>query len=636
MQSSKKKPLIVAGFLVLFSLAVVVPNYTQIKSKALRLKAWASAQKRKRVTKGNFTDFTLLDHNGEIQMLYRNADAKAVVIIAQLNGCPIIQKYAPKIRELVKSFESRGVRFLMINPNLTDDRASLIQEAKEYDFGVPILMDPSQIVTRELGLTRSAEVVIISTDGWNVVYRGPIDDQIGFEVNRQKSNSRPLEEALEAVLGSRTVQAAEFAAKGCALTLKKDQIKSYAKEIRPIFEDRCVSCHSGAGGFKPDLTEYRRIKNWTSMIRETLFTDRMPPFSADTFYGEYENDISLTPDQKRLLVDWIDQGAPGPTGEDLPMENSKGKYKQHFIATHEPVFSAKMPEPFSIPPEGTVEYNYIQIAGPLVEDIWVSAFVTNTTNPRQLHHESLMVTPNPLSHYRKAAAPLRNEQAAQLNTDGDMDNFVLKGIMREENTDPDFNRFQVWAAGRPKVTFTQKGTRYYLPKGHYLILETHYMGTGKSETEQTTIDFYGEKENLGYRKQKAHMLRILNFQIPAGAKSHKILTKPWVLPFDIELHAFMGHLHIRGKSERLILKDENGERTIGSIPNYYYAWQVGSALKLKKPMKIKKGSQLIGECVYDNSAQNPNNPDPEKEVRFGQTVDRAEMCLLHLSYSAAQ
>lgn len=109
-------------------------------------------------------DFTLLDHEGRSHSLYRKTDAKAVVIIGQGNSCPIIQKYSQRIRELAVQYGGKDVEVLLINANTQDTRKAIAKEATEFNYGAPILMDPSQVVTRSLGITRTAEAVIVEPE----------------------------------------------------------------------------------------------------------------------------------------------------------------------------------------------------------------------------------------------------------------------------------------------------------------------------------------------------------------------------------------------------------------------------------------------------------------------------------------
>lgn len=584
---------------------------------------------------GGVGDFVLLDHNGDIQKLFLNSNAKAVVIIAYGNSCPIIQKYSKRINELNEKYSKLGVVFLMIDPNLQDTRADIIAEAKEYGFNVPILLDPSQIVTKSLGFTRTSEAVIISPRKWEVVYRGAIDDRIGFEVDKQIAQNNYLSAALDKVIADKEIDFEPAPAKGCAFTFFEQKNISYTKTIAPIVAKKCLNCHSSKGDFPPKLDDYEKLRGWATMIRETLFTDRMPPFSVDPHYGKYSDDISLSAEQKRLLVQWIDAG--------LPRDGTKDPLTSFVALTSlvklkklgKPLYEASMTEAQKIPPGGMIEYMYYQLGGPIPRDMWITSQYVSSSSPRQLHHETLIITSKPLKFFIKRANKIRDDEAARANTDGDVPLYLLKSLKRyEQKHNPEYVRAQIWAAGRLQPFNASPGSVLFLPKGHYLILVTHYMGTGKEDSEQTSIKFFGSTQRPKNLKQyRTETLTQWHFEIPPQQKKYLVNTKPYQVPRDIELVALLGHMHMRGRAIKFIKTDTMGEsKIILSIPNYYYKWQVGSQLIPKKPILIKAGSTLTATCEYDNSAENPNNPDPEKTVRFGQRSDRTEMCLFSIGY----
>lgn len=583
-------------------------------------------------------DFTLLDHEGNIQMLYRNADAKYVVIIAHGNSCPIVQKYAASVRELKKQFGKDGVVFYMINANQTDDRTSIIKDAADYNYDVPILLDSSQIVSEALGLTRTSEAVVISTEKWKVEYRGAIDDRVGFGVDKQISKNRYLEDALISLLSGRTIANADVPAKGCSITYQKIDKISYTRDIIPILMDKCLVCHSEAGGFPPFFKNHGELSSWASMIKETLITDRMPPYSSDSHYSEFTNEVSLSPQQKSLLVKWINSGLPveSASEEKINLQDAIKKTIKPDTSKLPPLLlEVSVAEPVQIPPKGIPEYQYFQLGEALKEDLWVSAIEVKTTNPRQLHHESLLVSEKPLSAYIEK----KNEVLAGKNMPEDSRNKQLimysnpsiytKEFLKQDNTKRDNFVAQIWAKGKVQPQVFPHNTFGFIPKGSYLLLETHHMGSGRAETERTTVKLYGFKSKPENMKRIFHRKsRTFQVKIPANTKKHIVYSKPWAPILPLKILNWRGHLHMRGKAIKVLKEDKLGKRTvIASIPNYFYGWQTGNELIFKVPVRVEVGEKIISECEYDNSSMNPSNPDPNKAVEWGQRHDENEMCL---------
>lgn len=590
--------------------------------------------------KGEISDFALLDHNGVFQQLYRHSDAKAVVIISQGNDCPIIQKYGKTINEIKKKFENQNVVFYLMNSNLGDNRQALIDEAKKYGYELPILMDPSQIIAELLGITRTAEAVVINPQGWKIIYRGAISDRLDYGADKQAARNNYLSDFLDSHLAGKVSNVTPAPAKGCLTSFQKPDL-SYEKSVAPIISAKCLNCHSEAGGYLPHFNSYDKMKNWVAMSKETLYTDRMPPFSADTHYGKFRNDISLSPEEKRTLVKWFEAGAPKDgTTDPLTAKSVQNKFTEKKMAmkNSEPIYTVTM-EPKKIPPGGEIEYQYIQLGGPAPFDMWIHGGWTTSTNPRQIHHASLMVTSKPLKFYEKLARKKYkiDEEEIEQNTDGDVFLYVLNALNKYErkNASDNYLRIMVWGAGKPQpFSFRKRGVAFF-PKGSYLILETHYMGTGTEETEATTIKFYGTREKPKKLKAlRSYTLYNSTMEVPPMVKDFEVVTPEWVIPRDIHLNNFLGHLHMRGKSAKLDLIRKNGEvKTIVSIPNYYYGWQTGSGLEPIEPIAVKAGEKLRASCRFDNSPQNPFNPDPTKNVKWGQRVDRTEMCKMNLNYT---
>jgi hypothetical protein len=564
-------------------------------------------------------DFTLLDHKGSVHSLYREGGGKAVVFVAQWNGREELKVNATRIRRLSAEYSDRGVEFFLINANPRDGREAIISEARKLRTEVPILLDPSQVVTRQLGLTRAAEAVILQTGTWRPVYRGDV--------------SGNLDTALEELLSGKPVSPASVPAAGSPLTFVDHGTVSYASQIAPVLREKCLSCHSAEGHYKPYFDSHAAIKGWASMIRETVLTERMPPFSADPLYGKYKNDPTLTPEEKGRLFAWIDAGAP-IDGKKDPLATLPPVAVKRSLPPK--IWEVGMDKPQNIGPQGTVEYQFFQVGGPAPYDMWVTALHTKSSNPSQLHHESLMISAKPLADYERQVEGVRDAELVKKHPDGDVPFWTMDVIKKNElNRDKRYARFSAWAAGKKQPHFFPKGTGAFIPKGYYLLLEVHYVGNGKQDTEQTRIELFGQRKQGELLPLRTMQVATNNIEIPAGRRRYITHTKPSLLEEDIRVVGFLSHMHMRGRAIRLMEINEDGvSRVLVSIPNFDFNWQSGATLLLDKPMLLKKGSRLEAVCEYDNSPLNPLNPDASKDIRHGQTLDRAEMCKFMLSYTS--
>jgi len=164
-------------------------------------------------------NFSLADHEGKMRELYRQSEARAVVLIFTTTGCPIVQKSVPKIKALRDEFAAKGVIFWLINSTAQDDPASIRDEAREFAIDLPILLDRSQAVARSLKATRTAEAFCIDPRSRTLFYRGAIDNQFGYGSERKKIDHAYLQNALNHFLSGKKIDPARTEVSGCRIQL---------------------------------------------------------------------------------------------------------------------------------------------------------------------------------------------------------------------------------------------------------------------------------------------------------------------------------------------------------------------------------------------------------------------------------
>ena len=125
-------------------------------------------------------NFRLLDQTGASHELYYLSDARAVVLMTYGNGCGIVQKSLPRLREIRDEYKAKGVEFLLIDSNLQDDRDAVARESADFGNDVPILIDETQLIGEALGVDRTADVFVVDPKNWQLVYRGPMDDRLSY------------------------------------------------------------------------------------------------------------------------------------------------------------------------------------------------------------------------------------------------------------------------------------------------------------------------------------------------------------------------------------------------------------------------------------------------------------------------
>ena len=550
-------------------------------------------------------DFHLLDQEGRSHFLHRQTKSKVVVLIATANGCPVVKEAAPRIKALQDRFGKDGVQFWMIDSNPQDDRASISSEVKSLGLDLPVLSDSIQLVASELGLTRTAEAVCINTADWTIIYRGAIDDQLG-DATKTTPSKTYLENTLTFFLAAKKISPNRTMAKGTEISFAeaKDAAKtpiSYANEVAPILQKSCVPCHS-PGNIGPfAMSNYEKVKGWSSTIQEVLLAQRMPPWHADPHYGDFANERGLSSEQAHTLVQWIQQGAPRGEGEDPLASSSAVPADPWPLGKPDRIVAFSKAE--EIPDNGVFEYRYIYARSPFPNNVWLRAAVVKPGNRKAVHHVLVTImTPQ----------ELQARKSRQGNTaGGGIDGF-----------------FAAFVPGYDSVTF-HEGTGKYLPAGSIMVFQMHYTATGKPESDLTEMGLYLSKEKPKVELKTRSAFNV-QFKIPPGESNHETVAE-YRFAKEGLLYELMPHMHLRGSWFKYEAMYPNGKsEVLLSVPNYDFKWQ--HLYRFKEPKRLPAGTRLVCRGGHDNSAQNPDNPDATKTVGFGeQTFD--EMFIGYINYS---
>lgn len=175
---------------------------------------------------GVVNNFKLTDETGKTHELYKSVDMKAIVVMIQGNGCPIVRQALPTLKEVKDKYAGQGVEFLLLNSNLQDDAASIAAESKDFAIAFPILVDQKQKVGEALGVQRTSEVFVIDPKTWKLAYRGPMDDRLSYEKQRPQATKRYLTDALDQMLAGEAVKVPHADGVGCLVNFPDRDKKS--------------------------------------------------------------------------------------------------------------------------------------------------------------------------------------------------------------------------------------------------------------------------------------------------------------------------------------------------------------------------------------------------------------------------
>lgn len=557
----------------------------------------AAAQPGSHVTKSAdaISDFSLLDQKGVFHHLYyyaKDPRTRAMVIFVQGNGCPIVRKSVPELKRLRDAYAAKGVRFWMINANSQDLRAEVAEEAAEFGIDIPILLDETGIAAKALQVSRTGEVIVIEPDTWRIRYRGAIDDRFSYGSQKSAAEHEYLKDALDSLLAGEAVATEKTDAAGCAVTLAEPPLveSAYHDAIAPMLKDNCVRCHT-KGGIGPfAMSNYKKVSGWSDMMREVLATKRMTPWQADPHVGAFANDFSLSADDTRTLVQWIDAGAPRGSGED-PLEGYQPDLPEWRLGS--PDLIIPIPEQ-SVAAEGVFDYRYVVVDTPNKEDVWLRALETAPGNRRVLHH------------------------------------IIANSVPPEGDVKKDQIALTGYAPGLGPDQLPQ-GTGILLKAGSKIVFQLHYTASGKAETDNSRLGLYFAKTPPAKVLESGVVIHS-RFRIPPG-DGEFVATKSHKFDKDVLLQSMNPHMHLRGKWMRYSARYPDGsQELLLNVPDYRFDWQC--QYELKDPKYLPAGTELVVEAAWDNSALNLNNPNPKVAVGWGdQTFN--EMFYASFRFTAA-
>jgi hypothetical protein len=362
---------------------------------------------------------------------------------------------------------------------------------------------------------------------------------------------------------------------------------TFYRDIQPILREHCQNCHRPGEIGPMALQTYQQVRPWSRAIKQQTALRAMPPWFADPRFGHFSNDPSLTKDQIATIAAWVDAGSPAGVGHE-----SKGPEHARSAAD----LTIRMPNPVSIPASGDVEYTYEIVPTGFTEDRWVQMSEIRPSSRAHVHHAVVYVRPPGSKWLERQPAGRPFTVARDLSwTTAD----IL--LVYAPGSSPDH-----WPPGMAKL----------IPRGSDLVFQMHYTTNGKAATDQTIIALTFAKEPV---KQRVLTLQLTNdrFVIPPGVPDYRVEVSG-TLPNDCTLLSFFPHMHLRGKQFEYNIVRPKGRETLLRV-NYNFYWQL--SYRLAQRLVLKAGTKLEAVAVFDNSRNNPHNPDPEEAVRWGDQTD---------------
>jgi thiol-disulfide isomerase/thioredoxin len=553
-------------------------------------------------------DFKYVDIFNRSGSLSDFKKSRGVVIAMTGTGCPLCKKYAPTLARIEREYRDRGIAFVFINPNQSEDLETLRHDVERLGLTGPYVRDGQKEIARSLDVKTTTEVFVLDPAN-TLVYRGAVDDQYGFGYALDAPRNEYLRIALDSLLDEKPSYVKATSSPGCDIYYDEAVVGKQAKQIAEtvtyhnqvsrILNSHCVECHR-AGGIGPmPFESYEQVKDYAGMIRNVVERQVMPPWfaapdqSTDRDLNQSEtldhvahwsNNRSLAKHEKQQLLDWIESGAAEGNPADAPLPR---KFPDGWlIGQPDAVF--EFSEPIPVKANGTMPYKYVTVETDLEEDKWIQAIEVRPGKIDVVHHVIVSI-----------------------RVDG-----------RKEIDERD-GFWGVYVPGNSTLVYPE-GMAKRLPKGAQLRFQMHYTPNGTATEDVTSIGLVFADQPPKY-EVKVHGIANPRIRIPPGASNHsEVASIP--IPNEVQILSFLPHMHLRGKAARYELINSDGTEILLDIPRYDFNWQL--VYRLAKPRTLQKGDSIRFTGWFDNSAENPANPDPTRTVKWGQQTEDE----MHIGY----
>lgn len=552
---------------------------------------------------------------------------EAVVAVFLSFECPVSNNYTSLLADMARTYASRGVAFVGFCANDDLDAAAVARQARDYQLPFPVFADPRHVAADAFKADVTPEAFVLDRHGI-LRYRGRIDDGYAARLKKNLHITRhDLRQALDEVLAGKPVSTPATAAIGCPLTrdrvLRKEGAVTYHRDVLPILQANCQTCHRPGAVGPFALMSYRQAVTWASDIKEYTQSRQMPPWKP-TEGLPFHNERKLSDREIATLAAWVDGGTPEGDPKDAP---APVRFTDGW-QLGEPDLVLTTNADFQVGPSGKDLFRCFVLPTNLTEDRYVTAVEVRPSNPRVVHHALLFI--DTTGQGRK----LEEKEQARSLADTDLDRGPGYSVAMGAGFLPQ-GGLSGWAPGT-MARHLPEGTGYFLPRGSDVVMQVHYHRNGRVERDRTSIGLYFARKPVQTRFQSLVLpgggrLSML-LTIPAGKADHRVQGTIWV-DQDCTLHTVMPHMHMVGKRIKVTMTPPDGlPQTLVAIDAWDYNWQ--ETYLLREPLRVKAGTRFDVEAIYDNSAANPSNPNsPPRLVRFGQqTTD--EMCFVFLGATA--
>jgi mono/diheme cytochrome c family protein len=409
---------------------------------------------------------------------------------------------------------------------------------------------------------------------------------------------------------------------------KKPANITFSKDVAPIMFKSCSECHRAGESAPFSTMSYKDVRPWAKSIKEKVSNRTMPPWHADPHYGAFKNDRQLSQKEIDTIVAWVDAGAPEGNAKELP---PAPKFTEGWnMPTPDMIIT--LPEEYQYKP-GADEYQYFDVDPGFKEDKYIVMAEARPGNRKIVHHIIAFIAPPGSPNMSKLTGDARNKMLENAIKNGPFyrDGFLMRmkpdqPVVDDGCADPKMQRggndnmLVAFAPGKQADHYPQ-GVVRRVPAGSIIRFQMHYsnqtLSGDKPETDRSMVGLIFAKDlKPGDKLMTTNSVGNIMFKIPAGAENHRV-TACRTVKRDTTIYGMTPHMHLRGKSmEYKVFYPDGKSEVLLSVPRWDFGWQTDYLLK--EPKRLPAGSRIMVTAYFDNSTKNKFNPDPTKDIRYGE------------------
>jgi len=407
---------------------------------------------------------------------------------------------------------------------------------------------------------------------------------------------------------------------------------TYTKDVAPILQAHCIVCHRPNDIAPMSLMTYDEVLPFARMIRESVAHRKMPPWHADPAVGEFTNDARLTDVDIAAIDAWVKGGTKKGAPKDATSEAASTLAPGWHI---KPDVVFTVPD-FFVPKTMQDDYEYVYLPTNFTEDKWIQAAEVLPGDRRVVHHATVSVISQSeaAKHLEHQVTGTEGEDQFHFRTGKVLHLRPDAPVIDDGCAAPDGGGIPGESSGYLNIVpgiylpghlaeTRPPGYALRIHAGDYLQFQIHYSNHhGLDVTDHTSVGLVFAREPVQHEIGQYEIWNNM-FLIPANDDNHRV-TSCFTLPKDVMAVAYTAHMHFRGKSMTTkAIYPDGREEVLLNVPHYDFRWQ--ETYFLKKQFLLPKGTKLMTVAYFDNSKNNPLNPDPSKALRWGEPSDEEMM-----------